>query len=56
MKYNIFLSNDIINYLKYIYFKIGNRYCFEFDAMVMIVSMYIFSLVLNQKYSPSIVM
>ncbi len=28
-----YLSNDIINHLKYIHFEIGKRYCFEFDAL-----------------------
>jgi putative transposase len=29
----IILDNDIINYLKYIFFEIGKRYFFEFDII-----------------------
>jgi REP element-mobilizing transposase RayT len=29
---NVFLDKDIINYLKYVCFKIDKTYCFEFDA------------------------
>jgi putative transposase len=58
MKYRkkFVLSNDILNYFKYIYFEIFKRYCFEFDAIGTNGDNVHFFAVAEPKTSPSKVM
>ena len=54
MKYRkkIILDKDIIHYLKYIYFEMSRRYCFEFMKSLLMVSLHLF-VGTELKYYPS---